>query len=73
MIAILLRHLGLEASGEIAVRMRTSVFKEYGQYLSLQANIGRNVNVNVGRHLIPQTQDDVVESQSNFDFWVSLV
>ena len=40
-VGILLRHLELEGSGEIAVRMRTSVFKEYGQYLSSQVNIGR--------------------------------
>ena len=29
LIGILLRHLGLEGSREIAVRMRTSVFKEH--------------------------------------------
>ena len=40
LIGILQPHLGLEGSGEIAVRIRNSVFKEYGQYLSLQVNIG---------------------------------
>ena len=37
---ILLRHL-LEGLCEIEVRMRTLVFKEYGQYLSSQVNTGR--------------------------------
>ena len=51
--------------------MGTSVFKEYGQYLSLQEKNGKNQYL--GGHLIPQVKDDTEESQSNFDFHLSIV
>ena len=53
LIGILLRHLRLEGSGEIAARMRASVFKEYDRYLSLRVNTEGGTS-NLGGHLIPQ-------------------
>jgi len=71
-IEILLRHLQHGGSGEIAARMRSSVFKDYWPAFIIQDITGW-VNRCQGGHMIPHAEDDVEESQSNLDFLVSLV